>query len=188
MARRYYRRRSHRRTPQNLVWQPVQLRGDWDLTSDNVANTVLGTVTPGRTQHGNGQAYNSNAFNEDCILERIRGTIHHEGSGLSSATSNVIPVAFAAVKIPSGLGADNDIDLFSTTDGDDFPFYVSHVCDVSDGSTSTLNEHAVDSKAKRKFHVGDVLKFFGSAVCKAFTNGSPKIEFCINLRILWRLP
>ena len=185
---RHYRRRRYRRKSQNLIWQPVQLKGNWGMKSNTVSNTVLGTVTPGRTTKATGQAYNSTPFDEDAILERIRGTIHHEGSGALSGSHNIIPVTFAAVKIPAGLGGDNDIDLFATSDGDDFPLYVSHVCDVGTGTSTTLNEHNVDSKAKRKFHVGDVLKFFASALMDTFSGTGPKIEFCINLRILWRLP
>ena len=146
--RRHYRRS---RKPHNLVWQPVQLIGNFDMVANGVANTTAGTLTPGRTTKASGRAYSSSPFGEDCVLERIRGTIHHEGSGSVSETERVIPVTFAAVKIPAGLGADNDIDLFSTSDGDDFPLYLSHVCDIGQGTSSTLNEHQVDSKSKRKF-------------------------------------
>ena len=136
---------------------------------------------------------NPEPFKNDHTLERIRGSMSHNGSGYTGSNSpSWFPLTIVAVKIPVGLHIDsseNYPNFFDNTSYGNLDMIYRHdvVCDASNGGASP-NWHDVDHKARRKFEIGDVIKWyytlrqgFGSQV------NDWSLDVTVNLRFLWKL-
>jgi len=180
-------RRSRPRAKRNLTWQP--------MTNTKIltipAATLTGAVVSGLLLKVSPGVYNGTAtvpFDADHVLERIRGSMAHNAQGQESTTlTDWFPFTVAAVKIPKGLTFPaTGLNLFENSEIDDFAFRMDAVCNA--GTNDAIpNWHDVDSKAKRKFEVGDALQFLWSAVNPGKDNRDKTIEFSMNLRVLWKL-
>ena len=186
MAR--YRRRGYRRRPANYIWQPVTFTENYRVntpTANVVDNRNLKVFKPGLNMASDPIA-DVDAFENDHTLERVVGSMAHNGSGLqtSNTTDAWFPLTIAALRVPVGFTAQS-IDLFDPSDGDDFIFRMDAVCNAS-ATAAQPNWHNVNSKAKRRFNAGDAVQFLMSFIPN-FTDTSWNLEVAFNLRFLWKL-
>lgn len=192
--RRPYRRSGHRHS--NLTWQPVFISGQFGPLPYNAEGNHLFL---GMTDPGVGTGINAGGtarptvekFTNEHTLERIRGYMSHEPTLSTGSSDNWFPLNIGATKVPAELAnmlrTSSDIDcpnLFDSSDGEDFFFMMNHLCNVS-GTPETELRNA-DSKAKRRFNVGDAIAWFASLVSPV-SSATLKIDFTLNLRLLWRL-
>lgn len=186
MARRRYYRRGYRRSKASMVWVPYSRVDDFTLTSNTYCREDWPAFKPGMTS---GTSGDTEHFDQDVILERIRGTIVHNGTG-GVTNDNLFPFWSALLIAPANLldkaSGDELPDLRYNEDGDNYPFFDSSVCDVGSSSANVPTAHVIDSKAKRRINVGDALKFFFGAMAPSFS-GSAKIQLALNVRLLFRL-
>ena len=184
MARRRpsYRRR---RPAANYVWQPFYTLVSKTNIGTGVSNFLLKDIVPGVPDDISGNT--TDAFDFDVSLERIRGTCIHIASGATGIGNRILPVNIAAMVVPMAFkGSDDVSDLYTAKQGDDYPLFMSHFCDASSANAVEIKEE-VDSKAKRKLPVGDILRFLASVnVPTAFGSGVD-IDISLNLRLLWKL-
>jgi len=179
------RRRYHRRTPQNLTWQPAYVSTRLVIpagTAGAKVNGVFAYTEPGTVA----KDQSVDAFDDTHVMERIRGAVAHDGSGAASTNaSDWFPMILAGVKIPKGLDIPSDgLDLFASEEIEDVAFRLDTVCEA--GNTPAVPTWTpLDSKAKRRFEVGDRLAWIWSLIRpKAATFN---IDVCMNMRILWKL-
>jgi len=175
------RRRTSRSRPMyNYVWQPMPFTFGKVIPSGTIGSVhsdTLTTFTPGIGDDGH--------FQDDHVLERVRGSMAHNGIIGVVPTEETLwfPFTLAALKIPTGFSP-QDLDLFDNTQGDDFVVRMDAVCNI--GRTDAIpNWHALDSKAKRKFSVGDTLSWIFSLVRP--TDSSFTVDIAVNARVLWKL-
>jgi len=177
-SRRNYR---SRRPDANYVWQPYTYRAQLAVTAggeDSNYSVAIGNLIPGIGE--------SDPFDDDHVLERIRGSMAHNGStrGGVAGANQWFPLSFGGVRVPKGL-TENAIDLFDPETADDFLWRYDTVCNAVTNVAAVPNWHAVDSKAKRKFSVGDKVIWLVSLQrprTTAFT-----VDIVMNLRLLWKL-
>ena len=176
-------RRSYRSRPEmNMTWQPFYLRHDENVTANagEQVDFVLGGLTPGVGRSDGSK----DEFENDHVLERIRGAMTHVGrASLNPSGSLWFPFSLAFLRIPAGFTG-NAIDLFDNSKGDDFVMRHDTVCRASN-SEAVPNWHNLDSKAKRRFSVGDKILVIGSLISP--TNTDFTLEICFNVRMLWKL-
>lgn len=185
-SRRHYRRRPN----VNYVWQSVVFQDNVEtpnsVAQDTTIDWLLPQVTPG-VGFERGAATELRPFNNEHVLERVVGAMAHNGSGQPGNFPGWTPVSIGAVKIPEGLQlGTGGINLFDATDADDYLFRMDAVCNVSTGD-AIPNWHEVNSKARRKFEVGDVIQFLASAWFEKALTRASTIEIAVNLRFLWKL-
>ena len=188
MGRRRRRYRVPRRN-RNLSWQSTYGWKEITFpTSVGVHNFYLEEFHPGVTPEGGGNPEN---FENEHVLERVRGSLVHDIIGAESPSNDdVVQFVMAAFILPVEFGgtlADADMpNLFSNGDGDDYPLYEMGYCRPYGAGVAI--QHPVDSKAKRRLHVGSrVVTCCSTIVNKAINTGSPKIQLAWNLRWLWKL-
>jgi len=182
------RRRSRRSYRRNnaYTWQSVAFQAD--LTGPSAGDNksyILGYVTPGI---GDGAALPTSIrpFDAPHVLERMRGHICHDGATPAQGTEgNWFPFTIAAMKIPNGVIIDDsDIpSVVNNTDGDDYFYYGSHIC----GARVSSNVDPVDSKAKRRFDVGDKIAWIANIINPFTGNINANVDVTVNLRLLWKL-
>lgn len=192
MPRRTYRPRSRR--PQNTVWQCMT----WTSVVQ-VSSGAPGTIVSGKLASAAGDVWTPGLgapftdedvqqFDDQVVLERIRGSMCHNGGGANNLGQTWFPFSLAGIKIPQGFSTPSDVNLFDNREGEDFFLRHDAVCNA--GSTAaTPNWHELDSKAKRRFDVGDGIAFLFSLIRPAIM-GSPTsfaVDLAFNLRFLWRL-
>lgn len=179
-------RRSYRRKPQNVVWQPVQR-----IETIAVPAGAVGTVyskaifdtTPGIVEN---DLATIDQFDDQHVLERIRGAMSHNGDDrVTQASNQWFPFSVAALKIPKGFSSSDPLNLFSSADIEDLAFRMDAVCNANQTTQATPNWHEVDSKAKRKFEIGDKLAWLVSLIRPR--TDTFNVFFTVNLRILWKL-
>lgn len=183
---RRYRRRSHRRKPQNVVWQRVtdyaslvfnnKEAGEWTTGS------FLTNITPGVGLHDS----RIEPFDDQMILERARGHIAHVTEATGSNTGNdILPFSIGFLKVPVEFTVNSDNNIMDTSDGDDFFIFGNHVC----GEPISVNVDRVDNKAKRRFEPGDVIKVLWAVQTPVALTGSNQIVIRVvyNLSFLWKL-
>jgi len=92
----------------------------------------------------------------------------------------------AGVKIPAGVIIDaSDIpSVLNNTEGDDYFYYHAGLCGDS-VTTTTGSGVEQDSKARRRFDVGDKIAWLANI----FYGGSTSliVDVSFNFRILWKL-
>jgi len=180
-------RRSYKRTRprRNMVWQPMFHSEIITIPERTPTNTVVkGTFFTANP--GVGEADTFTKFDDTHTLERIRGSMAHNAQGQESSTvTDWFPFTVAAIKVPSGMTIDA-INLFDSTEADDFFFRMDAVCNAGT-SAAIPNWHDVDSKSKRRFEVGDAIAWLWSAIAPATDTRAATIEFSMNLRVLWKL-
>jgi len=180
--RRMYRPRRQRN---NYVWQSVGEQAVISIPASTPTggrlNGVLSEIEPGI-----GVAAALKPFDADHTLERIRGSMAHNALGQeSSSVVDWFPFTVAAIRVPNGLSID-PYDILDNSKGDDFAFRMDAVC--NGGTTAAVpNWHDVDSKAKRKFEVGDKLAWLWGLIAPGMDTREVNIEFAMNLRLLWKL-
>lgn len=176
-------RRSYRRRGANYVWQPVVLRDDIQVPSGAVNDTHSGTlaeITPGM-----GLGDNFEPFNNEVVLQRIIGTMAHNGQGSTVPNANQwFPFTVGALMIPRGFSA-QAVDLFDNSAVDNQVFRMDAVCNNSSTTDAIPNWHTVDQKSKRKFGVGETLSWLYSLISPVTVHFD--VEFVANLRFLWKL-
>lgn len=180
-------RRSYRRNRprMNYVWQPMVentiITVPESTAQGTVVKGVFRTVIPGI-----GFETEVKAFDSDHVLERIRGAMAHNAIGQESASvTDWLPFSVAAIRVPNGMTA-GALNLFDSSEGDDFAFRMDAVCNAGT-QQATPNWHEVDSKAKRRFEVGDSLAFLWALVAPGTDTRAFTVEFAMNLRVLWKL-
>lgn len=153
-------------------------------TGAHLAGT-LKAITPGIGLNGDDDFQQ---FDADHVLQRVRGSMAHNAQGReSSSVTDWFAFSVAAVRIPKGLTfPETGIDLFDNSEGDDYLFRMDAVCNAGTGQAQP-NWHDVDSKSKRRFEVGDTIQFLWSLVNPAQDTQAKTVEFCMNLRLLWKL-
>ena len=168
------------------MWQP------WD-GYHKLSTTTVGynTFWVASLEPGTYDGSETETFNHQVVMERIRGSVTHEGSGLGTGSGGkIIALNWGIFIVPAEIGTrvqtDADMpNLFINEEGDDFPLFDSTLCDAS---TSDLipSIHMVDSKAKRRLDVGSRL-----VMCATIDNmtadATIDVAFGFNLRILWKL-
>jgi len=176
-------RRSYRR-PNAYTWQSFYLQKDLTgPSSQGNESFVLGYTVPGVGDAGDG---NVRAFDAPHVLERIRGSVCHDGATPAPGNeANWFPFTLAAMRIPTGviIDTDNIPSILNNTEGDDYFFYGSHIC----GARVSSNVDPIDSKAKRKFDVGDKIAWLANIVNPFVSGFNANVDLSINVRILWKL-
>jgi len=139
-------------------------------------------------QPGTGIQADFEPFDTDHTIERIVGSMSHNGDGVTASTTQTrwFPFTIAARKLPVSSVQDGNIDLYDSKKGDDHFFRMDTVCNAQQSNPSTPNWHEVNSKSKRTFDVGDKMEWLWSIV-SPFTDTNWSIDVAINLRILWKL-
>jgi len=197
-----FRRRRSRRRQGNYVWQTYAnaklLEFEAPTAKDDLHSGELfaTSLKPGLGDPlivADEQDVYHTPFTNDHTLERIRGSMCHNGGQYTATTSvSWFPMSIVAVKVPRGLSIDDEEDypnLFDNGKIGNMDIIYRHdvVCDASSNNASP-NWHDVDSKAKRKFEVGDIVKFLYTLRQPfASTVNDWQIEVAVNLRFLWRL-
>ena len=204
MARYRRSRRSGRRS-QNYVWQSYanSKRHVWEADSDDTFPLIRsGELFDTALHPGLGDPLRTDTepsgyqapFQNDHTLERLRGSMSHNGEGNVTKEPSWFPLVVACVRIPRGLSIDNEArypNLFDNSELGNMDIIYRHdvVCDSSP-SNANPNWHDVDSKAKRKFEVGDIVKWLYS-LRQAFDpspqNASWSLTTSVNIRFLWKL-
>lgn len=179
---RHYRRSSRpKRRQHNTVWQPQTYAEEIaNLPSKTGQNRFLFTLTPG-VSTGN----IVDPFDDQHVLERIRGTFFHDVKG-STGYGGAVLLNLAAFKVPAAVSksiSNADMpNLFESGAGEDFPLFYNCVC----GTLITDNVSLIEGKSKRRFDPGDVLVF-----CISYYNSDTAttldMSIGLNLRILWKL-
>lgn len=188
--RRSYRRQ---RRPQNLVWQTYHnaklLALSTTVDNESIDDQLFDTdLIPGTGDVRDRTT--ATDFQNDHTLERIRGQVIHRATGYTGNKAQSFPFIMAAIRVPKGLTISTDEtdvpNLFDSTNiGNLELVWVHHgICDSAGGAQPTI--HMVDSKAKRKFEIGDRVKWFYSLVAP-FTDPTWNIHVAVNLRFLWKL-
>ena len=187
MARNYRRRNYSRRRRENTVWQPyIQTWDQQNIPSKSFQHKLIDVVYPGIAKTGRTE---DDYFEDQHVLERIRGTCLHNVDSGGGQTGQLVAVNMALFKVPAQLTeslSDADMpDLFKSGDGEDYPLFMSMICGVgADEPTSNLD--VVDNKSKRKLDVGDAF-----ALCLSYYNASTStsldLRIMLNLRFLWKL-
>lgn len=190
---RYRRNSRRRREPMNTEWQPICAKYGVQIaagTLDTVVNGILnppGLVNDSGWLPGIGYPQHSgvDTFDDQHILERIRGSMCHNGIIGVQPTEETLwfPFSIAAIRIPNGMAV-SELNLFDNSDADDFFFRMDAVCNIS-RSDAIPNWHEVDSKSKRRFEVGDKFAMLYSLLRP--TDSAFTLDVTFNLRFLWRL-
>lgn len=175
-----YRRASRSRSAQNTVWQSLTHQARLTVDASAVNDTINGVLFETVPSVG------GDTFEDEHILERIRGAMCHNGDQGSGFNNTWFPFSLAMVKVPAGLTIQNSDawSLFDNSKADDYIFRVDHVCDASLNNAAP-NWHLVDSKAKRKFAVGDRIVCLWSVIAPTTTEFV--IDVAVNMRVLWKL-
>jgi len=174
-----------RKTDYNYVWQAMPFSENLSIPAGTEGSVHNGVITDFRPGIGSADS-DADAFKDDHVLERIRGSMAHNGYVQTAplpTDQSWFPFTMAALKIPTGFAA-QDIDLFDNSEGDDFAFRMDAVCNVA-RTDAIPNWHPMDSKAKRRFSVGDTLSWIYSLVRPI--SGSFRVEISVNARVLWKL-
>ena len=196
---RYRRSRGRSRRSANYVWQTyanAKIHTFDAPTSNNEMHS--GELFATKLRPGLGDpldlqgSLNHERFVNDHTLERIRGSMSHNGSGFPSTTSiSWFPLTIVAVKVPVGLNIDSSEEYpnffdNSSVGNHDIIYRHDVVCDA--GGAATPNWHDVDHKAKRKFEPGDLIDFlFTLRQPFQSTTQDWNFEIAVNLRFLWKL-
>lgn len=185
------RRRSYRRPRGSYVWQTYANTTDKNLNT-NSGTTYAAELFSTPLIPGTGDPRDTTGvqtpFTNDHTLERIRGEVYHEGRDVSVTQDTVFPLVIAAVRIPAGFSIDRDEipNLFDNTNiGNlDIIWQNNTICDAA--STVQPSRGVVDQKSRRKFEVGDQIKWY-FAFRGSFTDSNWYLEMVVNLRFLWKL-
>jgi len=180
------RRRYHRRTPQNLTWQPAYVMTRLVIpagTAGATMNGVFAYTSPGTVAKDG----TIDAFDDTHVLERIRGAVAHDANGIASTNTNEwFAMILAAAKIPKGLDVPSDgLDLFASEEIEDVAFRLDTVCNAGNAQNAVPTWHPLDSKAKRRLEVGDRLAWLWSLIRP--TASTFNVDICMNMRLLWKL-
>jgi len=185
----YRRRRSYRRGQKPVyTWQRIFTAQPRKTLPAGYTSWKIGNFYPGVNDVDSAGNYDTKPFDSPSTLMRIRGQIVHAGVGGSGTNSNsVVPVCVAMFAVPAELTTDlSDGDmpnLFLNADGDDYPLYLSEMCDVG----QRINpEHDVDIKAKRRLEVGAGLIISASGYVPSGLAGTPAVDVGFNLSFLWK--
>jgi len=181
--RRSYRRR---RTNNTYTWQSFYLQKKLDgPSSQGNSSFVIGYTIPG-VGDGGTVSPAIRAFDAPHVLERIRGHICHDGATPAPGNeASWFPFSIAAMRIPAGVIIDTDDipSIMNNTEGDDYFFYGSHVC----GARVSNNIDQIDSKAKRRFDVGDKIAWLGNIINPFVSGFNADVDLSLNVRLLWKL-
>jgi len=180
------RRRSYRRTPQNLTWQPAYINTRLVIPAGTAGSKVSGVFTytePGVVAKDG----TVDPFDDTHILERIRGAAAHDASGIAQGNVNAwFPLILAAAKIPKGLDVPSDgLDLFASEEIEDVAFRLDTVCNAGNSTRAIPTWGDLDSKAKRRLEVGDRLAWLWTLLRP--TAATFNVDVSMNMRILWKL-
>lgn len=180
--RKSYSRR-HRR-PQNTIWQSMNHSSILTIPAGAEGSVVSGVLE--HNQPGTGVGDDFRAFDDQHVLERIRGTMCHNAGGQESTTvTDWFSFSLGGIKVPTGMSAD-ELNLFDNLDADDYFFRMDAVCNA--GTRDAMpNWHEVDSKSKRRFEVGDKIAWLWSLIRPGMDTRSMTIDLAFNFRVLWKL-
>lgn len=173
----------------NTVWQPAYISKDeMNIAAQTEKSIYLGTVLPG-VYDPNANPAAIDPFDNQHTLQRLRGVCLHEVYG-NSGQDSLVHVNTAAFKVPVAVAghitSDADMpNLFQSGDGEDYPYFMSHVCGTG-RSSPTSNVDAIDNKAKRRFDPGDAL-VFSASYYNSSTETTLDLYIGLNLRFLWSL-
>jgi len=154
-------------------------------TAGDNKSFVLGYTHPG-VGDGADPDQQIRPFDASHVLERIRGHICHDGATPAPGNEgNWFPFTLAAMRIPAGVVIDdtNIPSVLNNTEGDDYFYYGSHVC----GARVSSNIGPVDSKARRRFDVGDKIAWLANIVNPFTGSINATVDVTLNLRLLWKL-
>ena len=183
MARHY--RRRYRKPHGSYVWQPVAFNKQIQVPGGTIGTELNGLLF--HTVPGVGNNADFKGFSNDHTLEKIIGSMAHNGEGITGGNKpSWFPFTLAAAKVPQGMfPPETGIDLFDSTELDDCAFRMDSVCNNASNTDAIPNWHAVNAKSRRKFNVGDKLSWLFSLVRNTATAFS--VELALNVRILWKL-
>jgi len=181
------RRRSHyRRKPQNVVWQRAADAFTIDVPPGTPEGWLTGfysnNITPGIGLHDD----HIDEFDDQHVLERVRGHVLHNAHGESIDLS--LPISFAMLKVPIEFTVNSNANTMDTQKGDDYFLFQNGLCGLGDARPTT-NVDLIDNKAKRRFDPGDVIKILWSLFLPraVAVNQDIKVEIGFNLSFLWKL-
>jgi len=173
----------------NTTWQPYQKTLNLtDIPAGN--NTYLfGTMTPGVGAQGS-----IDPFDDDHVLERIRGRCAHAlDFGSVTNEDRYWPVVMAGLKVPAefvdglSIGRSTTLDVWNTEKGEDYFFWCSGLCNPQDTTNGdNLANEMIDNKAKRRFNSGDAIAWL-LGVANPTNITTIDINVAMNFRLLWKL-
>lgn len=182
-----HRRRRYSRPKTNYVWQPLVFSGvlsTGGAVEDNgFYEGLIKDFVPGA--HGGGNT--DHPFDNDHVLERVVGSMSHNGAGQLANQPGWFPFSIGAVRVPSGFSTPNTMSLFDPQQGEDYFFRHDTVCNAIGTADAIPNWHDVNSKAKRKFEPGDKMAFLWSLMSPITSTRPITVELAFNLRLLWKL-
>ena len=183
MGRSRRRSRYRPRQTRNYTWQSVA----GVITKDNLPVGDSPIILQEFRAGVNISATEFDTFDDVHTLERIRGHVIHEITGVTN--DRYWPINTALFVIPAEIGGslqDEDMpNLFFNGDGDDYPLFQSAFCDAST-QTSVEIFHPVDQKARRRVETGSRLVL--SATIRNPSNvTTADAILAFNLRLLWKL-
>ena len=150
----------------------------------------LGTTTPGLMDFTGGSESTKERFDQTVIIERCLGSLVHDAGASSSSRKKIIPLVIAGCVYPQfvneKLTGDDLPNPFFNEDQDDYFMFYSHHCQIASGDLIP-SEHIIDSKAKRKVEVGDVIRWLGAVFAPTGFPANIGLEITLNVRLLWKL-
>ena len=163
------RRRTHRRERQMVSWYPVVGNLSNFVVEGTLAAPSVGVIA----------TLDTTPFVEhEAVLERSRGSLfvsgEQTGTWQGTVTGMILPKKFTEqTEYPNAWNVD---------DGTDYFLYESWAC-IDNNVIQSMR--MVDSKAKRRIEVGDVLRFhFTGRVLQQSVN--KQLNIGLNLRCLFR--
>lgn len=188
MAYRRRYRHSVRRAKPRTAWQSY-VKSVKTSAIDNTKglDAVLDYFYPGVGRNG---ATDFHQFEQEVLLETIRGQLAHEGEVSGSTVDNWFPVSLAFVRVPAEFASTYDnstditaTDLWNNLEGDDY--FLRYDCLCNPSSTPPTEVEHVNAKSKRRFRVGDAISVLASMLSPV-ASGEAKVDFTFNLRLLWK--
>jgi len=185
---RYRNRRSYRsrRQKQNVTWQRMRV-------DENISTLIQASVTVQKAAEfppGVGTSTSYRAFDDQVVLQRIRGTWSWIADPAATDDDAIIQVVLFAFKVPAEVAQDiGDDDLpnpWDTNEGEDYFFYETGTRAGVSANPFYYPEKMIDNRSKRRFDVGDRLVLCWAAHASGATTSVSNVGMSCNLSLLWR--
>jgi len=187
MPRYRYRRNSRsRRQKQNVTWQRMRV-------DENISTLAQSTVTVQKAAEfapGVGASGGYRAFDDQVVLQRIRGTWSWIADPATTDDDHVLQVVMFAFKVPAEVAQDiGDDDLpnpWDTNEGEDYFFYETGSRAGVSANPFYFPTLQIDNRSKRRFDVGDRVVLCWAAHASGGASSVSNVGMSCNLSLLWR--
>jgi len=185
---RYRNRRSYRsrRQKQNVTWQRFRL----DENISSLAQTEITVQKVGQFAPGVGATPDYRAFDDQVVLQRIRGTWSWIADPATTDDDHILQVIFFAFKVPAEVAEDiADEDLpnpWNTNEGEDYFLYETGTRAGVTATPMYFTDKEIDNRSKRRFDVGDKLVFCWAAHASGGSTAVANCGMSANFSALWR--